>query len=120
MAAANQILIPLAPIDAEKGYPQWGRIVPATPTTPERIEWTLVRQTDSTRFRETYSGFEQDAVYEIAFMYPGFPEPFTSTATGRQLAPNDASGFPTERQANYPYGMIGQLPTYAKVVNGTS
>lgn len=121
MAEPNQILIPLPTIDVEKGYPQWGRIkTRATPTTPEEIEWTLVRQPDSVRFRETYSGFEQQAVYEIAFMYPGFPEPFTSSATGAQLAPTDANGFPTERQANYPYGQIGQLPTYSKIVQAPS
>ncbi len=103
----------LVPVDAAKGYPQWGRVsVPATLTEAEKYEWTLARMPDSVRFRETHGGFESAATYEVQINVPGFPEPFKSVMTGAQLNGGDPN---IERQSNYPFGQIGQLPSYFKL-----
>lgn len=105
----------LLPVDREKDIPQWGRVkTPATPTTPEQIEWTAARQADSSRYRETHI-FEQEAVYEINIKMPTFPKPFQSSATGAELSPDDANGFPAERQANHSFLQLGQMPTYFRL-----
>lgn len=110
---AEPIKTQLVPVDAAKGYSQWGRVaVPATLETAERIDWTLLLASDSTRFRQTHGGFENDAVYEIEITIQGFPTPFKSTATGLQLNMGDPN---SERQANYPFALIGQLPRYFKI-----
>lgn len=110
---AEPIRTQLIPVDASKQYHQWGRVaVPATLTTPEQIEWTVQRQFDSTRFRETHGGFENEVVYEIEILVPGFPAPFKSTAMGAQLNMGEPN---SERQANYAFAQIGQLPLYFKL-----
>lgn len=67
------------------------------------------RVPDSVRFRETNAGFKSESVYDIVINMPGYPEPFTSKATGLFLNMGNPN---TERQANYPFGLIGQLPIY--------
>lgn len=105
--------IQLIPVDTVKGYPPWGRVKePATPTSPEKIEFTTERLSDSSRFRETNGPFESEAIYEIEITLPGYPEPFKSRATGLQLNMGNPN---TERQANYPFAQIGQLPIYYRV-----
>ncbi len=108
-------LTQLTPIDVEKGYDQWGTGTYDAKGNLIKIDWYKIRQSNSDRYRETHGNFQQDAVYEVWIVVPGFPDVFKSTSTGAALAPNDANGFPTERQANYPYAQIGQLPTYYKV-----
>lgn len=111
---ADQTRVQLTPIDTEKGYPPWGRVREvATLTTPEQIGWTTLRQGDSVRFRETHGGFKIGVMYEIEINVPSFPEPFKSRALGEQLNLGNQN---VERQANYPFALIGQLPVYFELV----
>jgi hypothetical protein len=99
-----ETLTKLNPIDAEKGYPQWGRVADEV---SGQIEFTHDRQVDSVRYRETVGPFDQAATYEVRIQFPGFPTPFTNRVLGSQLA-----GPGAERQANYPFANIGQLPLF--------
>lgn len=105
-----ETLTQLKPVDAEKGYPQWGTEVfevrDGKPVVV-RVEWNHIRQPESTRYRETYGPFAPEATYEIVINRPDFPDPFRQRKFGSQIAGPNA-----ERQANYPFDRIGELPLF--------